>query len=111
MSLFKVIYEVDQLALAEITLTMAASANVYEEEMEEEEEEVQMKFFCCNFWARSIPLSLYDQLTLSKMELGEKEESSESKSFKSDTDQKRDTPRYEQTCTPEIQLIGRTTIL
>ena len=29
------------------------------------------------------------------MELGEKEESSESKSFKSDTDQKRDTPRWE----------------
>ena len=28
------------------------------------------------------------------MELGEKEESSETKSFKSDTDQKRDTPRY-----------------
>ena len=45
LSLFKVIYEVDQLALAEIALTMAASANVYEEEMEEEEEEVQMKNF------------------------------------------------------------------
>ena len=33
------------------------------------------------------------------MELGEKEESSESKSFKSDTDQKRDTPRYEESKT------------
>ena len=33
------------------------------------------------------------------MELGEKEESSESKSFKSDTDQKRDTPRWEKKLT------------
>ena len=49
LSLSEVIYEVDQLALAEIALTMAASANVYEEEMEEEEEEVQMNFFCLSF--------------------------------------------------------------
>ena len=69
---------------------MAASANVFEEEMEEEEEEVQAML-------PALVISMSDQYIdihpLIQMDLGEKEESSESKSFKSDTDQKRDTPR------------------
>ena len=72
---------------------MAASANVFEEEMEEEEEEVQatlpsLLIFGQHLLSIKLVVSVSDQYIdihpLPQMELGDKEESSESKSFKSD---------------------------